>query len=116
MEDKPKGCISCGSAAVTDAGHFFHRGSKYRTSWLTLDRRNLVGQCRSCNSFKGGGNQYQYRLGYIDRYGLDAFEALEEAKRLEDSGETPRPTIDGITEFIKKHREKIRKLNMGKTY
>ena len=62
-EDRDKGCISCGSPNVTDAGHYFHKGSKYRTSPLTLDRRNLVGQCRACNGYKGGGNQHEYRLG-----------------------------------------------------
>jgi hypothetical protein len=110
LEDKPKGCISCADGDVTDAGHFFHRGSKYRTSWLTLDRRNLNGQCRHCNSYKGGGNQYEYRLGYIERYGQEAFTALEDAKRMEDRGEMPRPTTEEVREFIKQTKVKIKEI------
>jgi len=93
---------------VTDCGHFFHRGSKYRTSWLTLDRGNLNGQCRCCNSFKGGGNQYEYRKGYIARYGEKAFLELEEMKRREDRGETPKPTIEEVKAFIEATKAKIK--------
>jgi len=91
-----------------DSGHYFHRGSKYRTSWLTLDRRNLTGQCRACNSYKGGGNQHGYRNGYIARYGQAAFEELEELQRQEDRGETPKPTIEEVKAFIEATKAKIK--------
>ena len=110
LEDKPKGCISCGSPDVTDAGHFFHRGSKYRIARLTLLRANLSGQCRSCNSFKGGGNQYEYRLGFIARYGLEAFEALEEYKRATDRKEIPNLTIEDCKAVIEESKAKIKAL------
>lgn len=108
-EDKPKGCISCPDGEVTDSGHYFHRGSKYRTSWLTLSRLNLNGQCRSCNSFKGGGNQHEYRLGYIARYGEEQFRDLEELKRRTDRREIPKPTIEEVKEFIKGIRRALSK-------
>jgi len=109
-EDKHKGCISCGSPDVSDAGHYFHRGSKYRTSPLTLDRRNLNGQCRSCNSFKGGGNQHEYRLGYIARYGQEAFNDLCEYKRSVDRGEVPNLTIDECKDRIKQAKARLKKI------
>lgn len=100
LEDGPKGCISCLEGQVSDAGHYFHRGSKYRTSWLTLSRINLNGQCRHCNSFKGGGNQHEYRAGFIERYGRKRFDELVELKRKADSGELPTPTIEEVKRFI----------------
>lgn len=100
LEDGPLGCISCKDGQVSDAGHYFHRGSKYRTSWLTLSRINLNGQCRACNSFKGGGNQHEYRNGYIERYGQEQFDELIEMKRKADSGELAIPTIEQVKQFI----------------
>ncbi len=88
-EDKRKGCISCDNPVATDAGHYFHKGMKYRTSPLTLDRRNLNGQCEACNRYKGGGNQHEYRLGYIARYGQAAFDDLCEFKAAVDRGDVP---------------------------
>jgi len=108
LEDRQKGCISCSDGDAMDSGHYFHRGSKYRTSWLTLDRRNLTGQCRACNSYKGGGNQHGYRNGYIARYGQAAFEELEELQRQEDRGETPKPTIEEVKAFIEATKAKIK--------
>ena len=107
-EDRGKGCISCTSLNITDAGHFFHKGTKYRTAWLTLDRRNLNGQCKECNLFKGGGNQYEYRIGYIARYGLAAFEDLEEFKRSTDRGEIPSITIDECKQAIADSKARLK--------
>lgn len=109
-EDKHKGCISCGSPEVSDAGHYFHKGSKYRTSPLTLDRRNLVGQCRACNAYKGGGNQHEYRLGYIERYGQEAFDDLCEFKAAVDRGEVPSLTVEECKEIASKARKRLKEL------
>jgi len=92
-EDKYKGCISCTTGRVSDAGHYFHRGSKYRISPITLDRRNLVGQCNHCNTYQGG-KQHDYRLGYIARYGQAQFDALCEYKMAVDRGEIPPLTVE----------------------
>ena len=110
LEDKGKGCISCDTGIVTDAGHFYHRGSKYRTSWLTLYRINLNGQCRHCNSYAGGGNQDAYRRGFIARYGAERFAALEELKRRADSKELPKPTIEEVKAFIAETDAKLKAL------
>lgn len=109
-EDKPKGCISCETGEVTDAGHYFHRGSKYRTSPLTLDRRNLTGQCRACNSYKGGGNQHEYRLGYIARYGQEAFDDLCDFKAAVDRGEVPSLTREEAKQIMADAKRRLKEL------
>ena len=109
-EDKDKGCISCDSQEVTDAGHYFHKGSKYRTSPLTLDRRNLNGQCSACNRYKGGGNQHEYRLGYIERYGQGAFDDLCEYKASVDRGEVPSLTHDECREIIADAKARLKEI------
>lgn len=108
LEDKPKGCISCDSPNVTEAGHYFHRGSKYRLARLTLNRFNLNGQCGHCNRWAGGGNQHDYRLGFIARYGEQAFDELCELKRLTDCGEIPPLTIEDCVEIIREAKAKIK--------
>lgn len=110
LEDRPKGCISCGSMEVTDSGHYFHRGSKYRVSPLTLDRKNLNGQCRHCNSYKGGGNQHEYRIGMIERYGQKRFDDLCEMKEGVDRGEIPKLTIEECKEIQKWAKSRIKEL------
>lgn len=112
-EDKPKGCISCDYGLVSDAGHYFHRGSKYRCSPITLDRRNLTGQCRACNSYKGGGNQHEYRIGYIARYGQAQFDALCEYKMAVDRGEIPPLTVDECRAAIAAAKARLKDLRQS---
>lgn len=109
-EDKHKRCISCDSPEVSDAGHYFHKGMKYRTSPLTLDRRNLAGQCQACNRYKGGGNQHEYREGYIKRYGQAAFDELVEYKASVDRGEVPSLTVEECKEIAAKARKRLKEL------
>lgn len=102
--DKDLGCISCGKP-VTEAGHYFHAGTKYQLSRLRLDPRNIHGQCTHCNRFKGGGNQHEYRKGLIIRYGERALTEIESLKRQADLGqEAPltREEIMQIRDFFRK--------------
>ena len=80
FRDIGKGCISCGadcgSASVGgagDAGHFRSRGS---APHLRFDERNVHLQCKRCNRYLSG-NVADYRIGLIQRIGLEAVEALE---------------------------------------
>jgi hypothetical protein len=104
------GCISCGSPDITEAGHYFHAGSKYRCSRLRFDHRNINAQCNSCNQHKGGGNQHEYRLGFIRRYGQEAFDALCETKRKADRRELEPITKTQAREIAKEHRQMAREL------
>jgi hypothetical protein len=112
LEDKPKGCISCDSPLVSECGHYFHRGSKYRVAMLTLFRPNLNGQCGHCNRWKGG-MQHEYRLGFIARHGEAAFDELVEFKRLTDCGEVPILTVDDCKRIIAESKARIKVLTRG---
>ena len=92
-------CIS-GGGPVQEAGHLVHRGSKYGTSWLTFFHANLHGQSTHDNCFKGG-EEYNYRRGLIKRHGKHWLLQVEKMKRLEDSGELPRPTKDEVRAMAK---------------
>jgi len=80
LRDMGKGCISCGSAVGNgspggdgDAGHFRSRGS---APHLRFDERNCNLQCKRCNRYLSG-NISDYRIGLIQRIGLQAVEQLE---------------------------------------
>ncbi len=110
--DKP--CISCGSPNISEAGHFFHAGSKYRTSRFRFDLRNIRPQCGHCNRHAGGGNQHGYRLGYIARHGIQAFEELEEAKRIADRGELLPLTKEEVITIGVDARKRLRAMQMDR--
>ena len=113
LRDSGLGCISCGSSDVSDAGHFYHAGSKYRTSLLRLDPRNLNAQCPKCNRYTGGGNAVAHMEGYISRYGQAAFEELQELKLMADRGELPQPSKDDVRRIKAHYRDKIRRMRRG---
>lgn len=79
--DKEKGCISCGTSLLVDsvggcfdAGHYRSRGA---AAHLRFDAdRNIHGQCKRCNRYLSG-NVQDYRVGLIERIGIDAVVSLE---------------------------------------
>ena len=75
LRDSHKACISCGSTTsdLFDGGHYF---KAELFSGLIFDPRNCHKQCRKCNRFLGG-NELQYRLGLVKRFGIDFVEQLE---------------------------------------
>lgn len=75
--DRDKPCISCGVAAVSEAGHYFSAG---HYSSLKFNEVNVNGQCTQCNCFLSG-NLIRYRAGLINRYGEDKVHLLESAAR-----------------------------------
>ena len=75
LRDADKPCISCGEFVkdLWDGGHYF---KAELFSGLIFDPRNCHKQCRKCNRYDGG-NEIQYRLGLVERYGLDFVNKLE---------------------------------------
>jgi hypothetical protein len=76
-------CVSCGrlldwSGNGVDAGHYRSVGS---APHLRFDERNCHAQCKQCNQWKSG-NAVDYRIGLIQRIGLEAVEALEADNRI----------------------------------
>ena len=84
LRDEGKTCISCGVPWVRegvgggfDAGHYRSRGSAPHLRFYTL---NIAGQCKRCNRYLGG-NYQQFRLGLIDRLGVEKVDAIEADQR-----------------------------------
>jgi hypothetical protein len=93
-------CIASGHQ-IADCGHFYHAGSKYRTSWLRFHHANLHGQGAHSNRYSGGGDAINYLQGLRDRYG-DAYVAeLEDFKRVQDHGGWPKPTREEVRALAK---------------
>lgn len=109
MRDKHKGCISCESGRVDDAGHFFPIGSKWRISFLRFNTKLIHGQCRQCNSYTGGGNLHGYIEGIKRRYGDAYLAEMYEIKRLAEQGEE-RVTREDLVLIASEHRAKLREL------
>lgn len=105
LRDKDKCCISCNKplkAGNTDAGHMYSRKSHMN---ITFNEYNVNGQCsRPCN-MDLSGDPLNYRVGLINRYGIEVVEELERTCKI-----TKRYTIEECQEIIKKYREKINQL------
>jgi len=72
-------CISCGCTADdqygggVDAGHYRSRGS---AGHLRFHLLNCHSQCKKCNRYLSG-NVADYRIGLVNKIGLQSVEALE---------------------------------------
>jgi hypothetical protein len=100
--DRGLPCISCGAISPMrwDAGHYRSVGA---ASHLRFTEANVACQCSKCNVHLSG-NLVMYRLGLIERIGLDAVEALERDN-------TPRRwTIDDAKRIKAEYRAKKKAL------
>lgn len=107
--DKGKPCISCGKpdtgvANQRDAGHYRSVGSSPE---LRFDEDNCHGQCVSCNRYLSG-NAVDYRLGLIDRIGL------ERVERLEGKHPPKNDTHDQLRAIKATYRAKTKEIERGK--
>lgn len=106
-------CVCCGRYPVGDslrggqwdAGHYRSVGS---APHLRFDERNVHKQLKQCNSFESG-NAQNYRIGLINRFGLDLVEAVE-------ADNTPKHyTIDDLKWIKAEYLAKTRELKKGMT-
>lgn len=74
--DFGKPCISCGEFKKLFAGHYISVG---RSKALRYNLDNIHGQCFECNNLKSG-NLKSYRIGLIERFGVEFVERLENYK------------------------------------
>jgi hypothetical protein len=80
LRDKDRPCICCGQplgegdvGGAYDCGHFRSVGS---ASHLRFDERNAHAQRKYCNRYRAG-RAVEYRIGLVERIGLDGVLALE---------------------------------------
>jgi hypothetical protein len=98
-------CISSGrpldwSGNAVDAGHYRSTGS---SPHLRFDGRNCHAQSKMDNRFLSG-NAVDYRIGLIERIGLEEVEALE-------ADQAPRKyTLEDLKRIKAEYREKARAL------
>lgn len=105
--DTGKPCICCGRigsgmvrGGEIDAGHYRSRGS---APHLRFDERNVHAQLKQCNRY-ASGNVVGYRLGLIQRLGLEVVEALESDQ------EPRRHTIEDLKQIKKTYAAKAKAL------
>lgn len=74
LRDQKKPCISCGKVTDEMDGGHFKKAEIY--SGVIFNPRNCHSQCRKCNRYLNG-NELNYRLGLINRYGLHYANSIE---------------------------------------
>lgn len=101
--DADKGCISCRTGAVENAGHYLSQGhhSAYR-----FNEENTNGQCVACNLHKHG-NLINYRMGLVERIGKERVEFLEGSAQRRKSHKWERTELEAL---IKYYQEKTKLL------
>jgi hypothetical protein len=100
-------CICCGLplgdgdvGGAYDAGHYRSTGS---ASHLRFDERNCHAQRKHCNRY-GAGRAVDYRIGLIQRIGIEAVEALE-------ASNTPHKwERDELRQIAATYRQKLKEL------
>ena len=102
QRDAQQPCISCGAPppdlsalhAGRDAGHYRSTGS---ADHLRFHEDNCHAQCVSCNQW-GAGKAVEYRMGLIQRIGIERTNALEFNR------DFVKWTRDGLREIRDKYR------------
>lgn len=109
--DRNKPCICCGrplaDSAVGggfDCGHYRSVGS---APHLRFDERNANGQRKQCNRW-GAGRAVDYRLGLINRLGIDSVESLE-------ADQAPKKySVEELKQIISTYKRKLKELKHGR--
>lgn len=103
LRDKGLLCISCGhnftNGRQEHAGHYIARS---KSSLLRFDERNINTQCNICNDHLSG-NVAEYRVGLINKIGLEEVEYLEANKTALKTW-----AIEELQTIIKTYRLKIK--------
>lgn len=110
FRDRGRPCICCGNPLDAggvgggfDAGHYRSTGS---ASHLRFNEDNCHGQTKQCNRW-GAGRAVDYRIGLIQRIGLERVEALE-------SNNTPHKwTAEELREIKLIYQAKRKELERG---
>lgn len=106
LRDRDLPCISCGRyhQGQWHAGHYRSVGA---CPELRFNEDNVHKQCSVCNNHKSG-NAIEYRIGLVERIGLERVEFLERKDH-----PPLKLTIEEIKELIKVYRAKCKELGNG---
>lgn len=75
LRDERKGCISCLTGRVENAGHYHGTGA-YPQPSMRFNEDNVHGQCIRCN-LTLESNRKGYEAGLIKRHGKEILEKLD---------------------------------------
>jgi hypothetical protein len=111
LRDSDLPCICCGRFGADggiggsyDSGHYRSRGS---AGHLRFHEDNAHKQLKQCNRW-GAGRAVDYRIGLIQRIGLERVEALE-------ANNIPHKwTVEELKEIIATYRRKIKELETSR--
>lgn len=106
LRDVDLPCISCGRyhQGQYHAGHYRSVGA---CPELRFNEDNVHKQCSACNSHLSG-NILEYRLGLIEKIGLERVEFLERKDH-----PPLKLSVEEIKELIKVYQAKVRELKRG---
>lgn len=103
LRDQGKKCISCPTVlrGKYDAGHYYPSGT---VKILTFNEDNVWGQCTQCNQHNHG-NLAEYRLGLIERIGIERVEDLDSIRNRD-----AHYSIPDLKEIEEKYKQKAKQL------
>lgn len=110
--DRNKSCICCveplagvqgSTGGLFDCGHYRSVGS---APHLRFDERNAHGQRKQCNRY-GAGRAVDYRLGLIQRIGM------EEVESVESDNKSRKWSVDELKAIIATYKQKLKELKGG---
>ena len=106
LRDKDLPCISCGRyhEGQYHAGHYRSVGA---CPELRFNEDNVHKQCSACNSHLSG-NILEYRLGLIEKIGLERVEFLERQDH-----PPLKLSVEEIKDLIKVYKAKVKELKHG---
>ena len=107
LRDKDLPCISCGRyhQGQYHAGHYRSVGA---CPELRFNEDNVHKQCSACNSHLSG-NILEYRLGLIEKIGLERVEFLERKDH-----PPLKLSVEEIKDLIKAYKAKVKELKRGR--
>ena len=107
LRDKDLPCISCGRyhQGQWHAGHYRSVGA---CPELRFNEDNVHKQCSACNNHLSG-NILEYRLGLIEKIGLERVEFLERKDH-----PPLKLSVEEIKDLIKAYKAKVKELKRGR--
>lgn len=101
LRDKGKDCISCFKPIKgrVNASHYYNANNHWN---VRFNEDNIHSSCITCNQYLSG-NLINYRIGLIERIGLERLEYLESI-----ANETRKFTIPEVKEIIETYKHKVK--------
>lgn len=109
LRDAHLGCISCGN----ETAPIYHGGHMYKSelySGVRFHEFNINKQCQKCNTFLDG-NEVNYVIGFVKRYGQELFDLLSEQARESKNRKWDKEELKEVIEFYK---NKIKSIDVNK--